>query len=242
MKVTVVIPAQNEEDCIEETVRSVALKLESENIPFTVLVVNDNSTDRTGGICDRLAAEHAWMRTVHRRHTPGIGRAIAEGLDHVESDAAVIMMADQSDSPDDLVTYARKLEEGYDCVFGSRWMKGGCVEDYPMVKRVCNRLGNHLIRLLFWMKYDDTTNAFKAYRRHVIDGVRPILSYHFNILAELPLKAIVRGYTYAVVPIAWKNRKTGVAKLKIKEMGSRYMFIILYVLLEKLLSRQDYHR
>ncbi len=243
MKLSVVIPARNEEGCIQQTVTVTADKLISEGIPFEIIVVDDNSTDTMPALCDQMAAEHDWFRAIHRKELPGVGRTIAEGLRSFSGDVVAIMMADGSDSEDDLVTYYRIMEEkGCDCVFGSRWMKGGVVVDYPLHKRVINRLANHIIKLLFWIPYDDITNAFKVYKKEVIEGVRPLLSYHFNILAEIPLKAIVRGFSFEVTPISWKNRKTGVAKLKIKEMGSRYMFIVLYVLLEKWLSRQDYVR
>ena len=98
------------------------------------------------------------------------------------------------------------------------------------------------VRLGFNIPLNDTTNAFKAYRRTVLDGCRPFLAPHFNLTVEIPLKAIVRGYTYAITPISWRNRKHGVAKLKLKEMGSRYFFICAYVWLEKYFSRGDYKR
>ena len=111
-----------------------------------------------------------------------------------------------------------------------------------MHKLVINRIANWFIQLIFRMPYNDTTNAFKIYRREVIEGIQPILSQHFNLTVELPLKAIVRGYSYSVIPMRWYNRTTGVSKLKLKEMGSRYLFIVLYIWLEKHLSRGDYHR
>ncbi len=154
----------------------------------------------------------------------------------------MIVMADGSDSPADMVTYWHKLHEGYDCVFGSRFIRSGAVYDYPTHKLILNRLANTFIRVLFAMEFNDTTNAFKCFRREVIAGIGPIMSYHFNLTVELPLKAIVRGYSYAVTPISWRNRKIGESKLKIREMGSRYLFIVLYCLLEKLLSRGDYRR
>jgi len=157
-------------------------------------------------------------------------------------DAVVIMMADESDDCRDVVRYWEKLNEGYDCVFGSRFMKGGGTIDYPPIKLFLNRTANAFVRFMFRHGLNDTTNAFKAYRKEVIDGIRPILSPHFNITVELPLKAIVRGYSFAVVPITWRNRRHGVAKLKIKEMGSRYLFICLYVWLEKYFSRGDFHK
>jgi len=105
-----------------------------------------------------------------------------------------------------------------------------------------NRMANFFIRILFRIRLNDTTNAFKAYRKTVLDGGRPYLSPHFNLTVELPLKAIVRGYSWTVVPITWRNRRSGIAKLKIKEMGSRYLFICLYLWLEKYFSRGDYKR
>ena len=121
-------------------------------------------------------------------------------------------------------------------------MRGGRVEDYPRLKLLVNRAANLFIKILFAISLNDTTNAFKAYRRTVIEGCRPFLAPHFNLTVELPLKAIVRGYSWTVTPISWKNRKFGVAKLKIKEMGSRYFFICMYVWLEKYFSRGDYKK
>jgi dolichol-phosphate mannosyltransferase len=152
------------------------------------------------------------------------------------------MMADLSDSPRDLVLYYRVLEQGYDCAFGTRFGNGGHTHDYPRVKLALNRLANAGIRFLFQHGYNDTTNAFKAYRREVIDQIQPLLSNHFNLTVEMPLKAIVRGFNFAVVPVGWTNRRHGVSKLHLQEMGSRYAFIVLYVWLEHHLSRGDYRR
>jgi dolichol-phosphate mannosyltransferase len=192
--------------------------------------------EREGG------TRHRILHCVQNPGPHGFGRAITLGLDSMTGDAAVIMMADESDDCRDVVRYWEKLNEGYDCVFGSRFMKGGGTIDYPQIKLFMNRLANAFVRFLFRHGLNDTTNAFKAYRKEVIDGIRPILSPHFNITVELPLKAIVRGYNFTVIPITWRNRRHGVAKLKIKEMGSRYLFIVLYVWLEKYFSRGDYSR
>jgi dolichol-phosphate mannosyltransferase len=136
----------------------------------------------------------------------------------------------------------RRLLQGPDCVFGSRFIHGSRVYDYPIHKLVLNRLANWFIKALFGVPFNDFTNAFKLYRREVIVGLQPLISPHFNLTVEMPLKAITRGFSFAVVPISWTNRKTGISKLKIREMGSRYLFIVLYVWLEKHLARGDYHR
>jgi dolichol-phosphate mannosyltransferase len=160
----------------------------------------------------------------------------------MKGDAAAIMMADESDDCRDVARYWIKLNEGYDCVFGSRFIKGGGTIDYPPIKWVVNRLANFYIRMLFRHGLNDTTNAFKAYRKTCLDGLRPFLSPHFNLTVEIPLKAIIRGYSFAVIPITWRNRRHGIAKLKIREMGSRYLFIVLYLWLEKYFSRGDYKK
>ncbi len=239
---SVVIPAHNEEGRIEATVRAFAAALDAASIPFEILVVNDNSRDRTEAILERLAAEIPGVRYINNAPPNGFGFAVRAGLAAFRGEAVAIVMADQSDLPEDLVRFYRTLQEGYDCVFGTRWSRGGHVVDYPWLKRVLNRAGNTFIQALFLIRYNDVTNAFKLYRRSVIAGVQPLLAYHFNLTVELPLKAIVRGYRYAVVPNGWLNRTDGVSKFKVREMGSRYLFIILYCYLEKRLSGKDYAR
>ena len=239
---SIVIPARNEEGAIPSTLSHLHLELSLRGIPHEVIVVDDGSTDRTWEVLSKAAAEIPEVRPVMNRGLNGFGRAIQLGLSQMRGDAVVIMMADESDDCRDVVRYWNTLNEGYDCVFGSRFLRGGGVIDYPWVKLVLNRVFNFFIRVLFRVKLNDTTNAFKAYRRSVIQGISPILSQHFNLTVELPLKAIVRGYSWKVIPITWKNRRFGVAKLQISEMGSRYLFICLYVWLEKMLSRGDYRK
>jgi dolichol-phosphate mannosyltransferase len=242
MKLSVVIPAHNEVESIDATVEAVTSELRTEEIPYEVLVVDDHSTDGTAEAVRAIAEHDPGVRCVRSPLSPGFGQAVRAGLDEFTGDAVAIVMADLSDSPKDLVRYYRVLQEGFDCAFGSRFVRGGEVHDYPKVKLILNRLVNLGIRVLFRHGYNDTTNAFKAYRREVIEHIQPLLSNHFNLTVEMPLKAIVRGHSYAIVPISWSNRAYGVSKLKLQEMGSRYLFIVLYVFLEHHLSRGDYHR
>lgn len=242
MKFSVIMPAHNEVECVRTTVERLYRTLMINGVQFEIVVINDHSSDGTERVLEELTQELPGVRWVNNPRAGGFGRAIQAGLEAFEGDAVCIVMADASDDPEDVVRYYRKLQEGYECAFGSRFMRKSRVVDYPRHKLILNRLANWFIKVLFHLNYNDTTNAFKCYRREVIAGVQPILSPHFNITVELPLKAMVRGYTYAVLPISWYNRAAGVSKLKIKEMGSRYLFIVLYVWLEKKLSRGDYLR
>ncbi|MDQ3545550.1 MAG: glycosyltransferase family 2 protein [Verrucomicrobiota bacterium] len=239
---SVVIPAKDEEGCIASTVQHLHVELHLRSVPHEIVVVDDGSADRTWEILQEQSATLPELRPIQNKGENGFGRAVQVGLEGARGDAVVLMMADESDDCRDVVRYWEKLNEGFDCVFGSRFTKGGGVIDYPPVKMLLNRLANFFLRVLFRHSLNDTTNAFKAYRKTVIEGLQPLISPHFNITVELPLKAIVRGYSWAVIPITWRNRRTGQAKLKIKEMGSRYLFIVLYIWLEKYLSRGDYRR
>lgn len=242
MRLSVVIPAYNEEGSIASTVSAITERLGDAEIEYEILVVDDGSVDATARIVGDLAGSDPHVRCVPSPYRNGFGLAVRAGLESFTGDAVAIMMADGSDSPDDLVAYHRLLGAGYDCAFGSRFVRGGHAHGYPRAKLVVNRVVNLAIRLLFGHGYDDTTNAFKAYRREVIDNIQPLLSHHFNLTVEIPLKAVVRGHSYAIVPISWCDRTSGESKLRLQEMGSRYLFIVLYVFFEHHLSRGDYLR
>ncbi|MEO7769120.1 MAG: glycosyltransferase family 2 protein [Ferruginibacter sp.] len=244
MKLSVLIPAYNEALNLPDTISSFYSALNNNNIDHELLVVNDNSSDDTETVIKTLQQTIPTLRTiVNPPPYNGFGLAIRKGLENFSGDCVAIVMADMSDSPEDLVRFYKVFtEQKVDCVFGNRFIKGGKVVDYPKKKLFLNRIVNNMIGFVFKIKYDDFTNAFKLYSKHTIEGLHPLLSPHFNLTVELSLKAIVRGYSYAVVPNSWKNRKYGVSNLKIREMGSRYFFIVLYCLIEKYFSKGDFEK
>jgi dolichol-phosphate mannosyltransferase len=239
---SVVIPARDESDSIADTVREVVATLSAAGIGHEVLVVDDSSDDGTATVVEELGRELPTVQLMRSPYRPGFGLAVRAGLAGYTGDAVAIFMADGSDDARDLVAYQRALLEGFECAFGSRFVPGGEVHDYPKLKLIINRVVNQTVQLLFAHGYDDTTNACKAYRREVIDSIQPLISNHFNLTLEMPLKAIVRGHSFAVMPISWRNRMRGKSKLGLREMGSRYLFSVLYVFLEHHLTRGDYRR
>ncbi|MHC1776984.1 MAG: glycosyltransferase family 2 protein [Lentimicrobium sp.] len=240
---SIIIPAYNEAESITDTIKGIHEELVKENILHEILVINDNSRDRTLEVLDNLSKDIKTLRILTNHGPNGFGYAIRKGLESFNGNVVAIMMADLSDSPKDLVKYYRTLNhKKVDAVFGSRFIKGGETVNYPFFKKIINRMANTIIRLSFRIKYNDTTNAFKMYRKETIDGLKPFLAPHFNLTIELPLKVIIRGYSYSVIPISWQNRKYGKSNLKIREMGSRYFFILLYCLIEKYFSRGDFRK
>ncbi len=239
LRYTVLIPAYNEEKNITPTLRDLAAELRAEGIPFELLVVNDNSADDTPRVVEDLRAEIPEIHLVHNTPPGGLGRAIRCGLRHFEGDLVAIVMADSSDSPKDVVRCYRKIEEGYDCCFGSRFRKESRVTQYPPVKLVVNRVVNRMMQFMFLTKHNDLTNAFKVYRRHVIESISPLQAAHFNITIEMSLSCIIRRYKIADIPITWSGRTWGQSNLRLRAMGRRYLCTLLMIWFERLLIIDD---
>jgi len=213
--------------------------LDAQRIPFEIIVVDDNSVDRTRLVARELAAKRAEIRVLTRTGLPGFGRAIRAGLSTASGDVVVIVMADRSDDPRDVVRYYRTLEEGYDCVFGSRFRRGSIVENYPPMKWLANRIVNKAIQVLFWTRFNDLTNSFKGFRREVLLECGPFSASHFNITIELSLSALIRRYRIAEIPVNWYGRTWGASNLRLTEMGRRYLSVLLRMFFEKLLVSDD---
>jgi len=239
MKLSVVIPAHDEVSSIGPCLDQLTRTLREERLPYEIVVVDDGSRDGTGEAVRARAEVDPAIRCIRRPPPAGFGRAVRAGLAAVTGDVVVIYMADLSDHPEDVVAYYRKIGEGYDCVFGSRFVRGGSVEHYPLAKLVVNRMVNRLIQLMFWAPFNDLTNAFKAYRADVIRECGPYSASHFNITIEMSLGALIRGYEIAQVPIRWSGRTWGSSHLRMREMGRRYLCVLLKTFFEKVLISDD---
>jgi dolichol-phosphate mannosyltransferase len=239
MKLSVVIPAYNEEHNLSETLDGLLDALRRAGIEFEILVVNDNSYDNTRQlVLDRMRVDPE-IALVNNIPPGGFGRAIRVGLQHFTGDAVAIVMADHSDDPEDVVRCYRKLCEGYDCVFGSRFRPGSKVTTYPRGKLMVNRVVNKLLQIMFLTPCNDLTNAFKVYTRPAVENLGALQACHFNITIELSLSCVIRRYYIAEVPISWYGRTWGVSNLKLSQMGRRYLATLLKIWCERLLIADD---
>jgi dolichol-phosphate mannosyltransferase len=227
---SVVIPAYNEAQTLGRSIQELTEALNSAGFEYELLVVNDGSSDGTEQKLIELETVYPALRHVNNEHKHGFGHAVRCGLSQYRGEAVAVVMADNSDSPQDLIAYYRMLQEGYQCAFGSRFVPGARVENYPRLKRMLNRLGNWLIGLLFRQRYGDFTNPFKCYRRSVIDGMQPLVSGQFNLAIEMSVKAVAQGATYAVIPTSWRNRDAGLSKFKVVSQSYLYLLTLFYCL------------
>lgn len=223
-KVSLIVPAHNEEENLEALTMALSEKLSNAGFSYEIVIVNDNSTDDTGRIAEELSYRFQNIRVIHRKPPNGIGRALKDGFKNAQGEILIPVMADLSDEPGDIIKLVEKTSD-YDVVYGSRFMDGGKAENYPFIKMLMNRSFNTLVKILFRIKERDITNAFKAYRKDVIEniGIENLESEHFDILIELPLKAKTFGSRSIEVPVSWRGRKKGISKLSLAKMGPLYL-------------------
>ena len=233
IKLSIIIPCKNEESNINNTIKKIKRYLI--NYKFEILIIDDYSIDKTAKIVRLISKNNKFVK-YHFNKIKGLGGAINLGIKKSKGEFVCVFMADQSDDPRDLIKYLKKIEQSdYDAVFGSRFIQKSKVVNYPFIKLFLNRIFNNLIQILFLTNYNDTTNAFKLYKKKILLELQPIISENFNIFLEIPLKIISRKYKFAVIPIAWTNRKKGMSSFNIKELGSKYLFTLIYVFIEKIL-------
>ena len=230
---SIIIPIRNESLNLQNLRDT--LTNEIKNLNYEIILINDFSDDDTYEIGMKIAKEESRFK-IFNNDIKGLGSAINLGITMSSGDYIAIMMADLSDDIEDLNNYYKIIrEKKLDAIFGSRFIKGSKIRNYPKKKLILNRIFNYMVKLLFWCEYNDFTNAFKIYKKNSLEKCRPFVSENFNIFLELPLKIISRGFNFEVIPIKWTTRKIGQSKFRINELGSKYLFTLLYCFLEKIL-------
>ncbi len=235
MSLSIIIPIYNEVKQLNYTIKKLqTLKKKIHN--YELIFIDDLSNDGSYKKLTTFKKKYSQIK-IYKNIKKGLGGAIKLGIEKSKKKYVCIFMCDLSDDVNDIQKYYKimKSNQNLDAVFGSRFVKNSKVKNYPYFKLIINRVANNIIRLLFFSKYNDFTNAFKIYKKTVLLKLFPIVSENFNVFLELPLKIITRKLNYKIVSINWNGRKIGVSKFKIKEVGSKYIFTLLYCFLEKIL-------
>ena len=236
MSLSIIIPCHDEENVISNTLAQISDSLK--NIKYEIVLINDFSSDQTYNKFIELS--QIYKNLIYKNNIQqGLGGAIITGINASNFEYVCIFMADMSDSMEDLKKYYSLIQlKKLDAVFGSRFIKGSKIINYPKTKLILNRIFNYITKFLFLSDYNDFTNAFKIYKKETLLKLFPIVSENFNVFLELPLKIISRGYSYEIISINWTNRKKGLSKFNTKELTSKYIFTLIYCFLEKNLLKK----
>ena len=236
MKLSIIFPVKNEAKGISKTLDLICSSINE--IDYEIIIVNDYSDDDTSDIIRKKKDSYDQIKLFNNAKK-GLGGAINLGIEKSVGEAVCIMMADLSDDIEDLKKYYQLIQsKDVDAIFGSRFIKGSNVSDYPIKKLFLNRIFNYITKFIFLSDYNDFTNAFKIYKKNSLIKTMPLISEDFNIFLEIPLKIISRKMNYKIVPISWKNRREGKAKFNMKELRSKYLFTLIYCFLEKILLKK----
>jgi dolichol-phosphate mannosyltransferase len=214
-----ILPTYNEAENVQALVAAAAEVLASAAPDgFRVLVVDDGSPDGTGRIADEIAAGHEWMQVLHRSEKNGIGPAYLAGFRHALDHGAGYVMemdSDFSHDPADLARLLAAVRDGAGLALGSRYVPGGGVSDWGLLRRVISEGGSTYARLVLGLQVRDLTGGFKCFRRDVLeaihfDGVRS-QGYAFQV--ELTYRAVQAGFEVVEVPIVFRDRQQGTSKM-----------------------------
>ena len=237
MSLSIVIPVYNEDKQLHNTVKKIN-KISKRIKDYEIVFIDDFSTDNTKQIMKKSIRSNKKIK-YYKNIKKGLGSAIGLGINKSTKKFVCIFMCDNSDDLSDLMEYYKIINKNnLDAVLGSRFLKNSRITNYPILKMVLNRIFNYIVKIIFLSNYNDFTNAFKIYKKKTLKELMPIVSDHFNVFLELPLKIIIRKYKYKIIPISWKGRKIGVSKFKISELGSMYIFTLLYCFIEKILLKK----
>ena len=238
MKLSIIVPHYNEEKNINDFYYDFSEKNSLDD--YEIIFVDDYSNDNSKELYKSLLLKDKNIRFIKNTFNKGLGGAIRTGILATTGEFVTIMMCDSSDSVEDLNNYYHQIKtENYDAIFGSRFQKDSIIKNYPLKKLILNRVFNNFVKLVFWSDYNDFTNAFKIYKKKTLENVFPLVSESFNIFLEIPLKVISRNFRYKIISINWTDKRIGKSNFKIKELGSKYFFTLLYCWLEKILIIKD---
>jgi len=233
MKISIILPARNE----EENISRIVPKLLKTRFLNEIIIVNDNSTDRTKDVALRLIKKYGRkVKLINRKKPNGVGYAMRDGIKavSVSSDWILTMDSDFLDNVKDIQKFIVKAEEGYDGVIGSRFLKKHSLINYPLTKVIANRMYHFLLRYILGVKQKDITNNFKLYKKEIFNSIS-LKSGNFAVNAETGLLPIVQGYNLTEVPVIWKQRDFGTSKFVVLKLAPSYLKVFFRVLKRRLL-------
>lgn len=229
MKINLVIPAHNEEDIIAKTINSIEEELK---LDYGIILVNDHSTDRTAAIARELMDRYKNIKLVDNDAARGFASALKKGFEACDADFIIPVMADLCDDPRTIYQMYAKLQEGFDIVTGSRYMKGGGKVSGPMIQSFFSRLVGCSLKYFIRIPTFDVSNSFKCYRKEILKAI-DIKSRGFEISMEVTLKAYFSGAKITEVPTVWRGRMMGKSKFYLIKAAPPYIKLYFWAIIRK---------
>lgn len=230
MKLSIIVPAYNEQDNIVDAIKKIE---DSVHIEHELIIVNDHSSDDTANLVKGLLGTYPNIMLVENLSDKGFANALKTGFANVKADLAVPVMADLCD---DLATIEKmlvKINEGYDVVCGTRYIEGGLRFGGSKFKGFLSRQAGVSLRCLLGIPTSDITNAFKMYKKAVINSIN-IKSSGFEVSMEIPLKAFYLGFKITEVPTVWNERTKGKSSFKILKLLPNYIKLYIWALIKRI--------
>jgi len=231
MKISIIVPAHNEEDNIVNLVRRVEDELP--DLDYELVIVDDHSTDNTRKLIEELSSKYGNIRLVENKLSGSFANAIRAGFNNINTEVAIPVMADLCDDLGTIRQMAKKIAEGYDIVCGCRYTKGGSRIGGSCLKAFFSSFVGCSLYFLLGLPTHDIANAFKMYRKKVLDSV-DIKAKSFEISMEIPLKAYYLGFKITEVPTVWRERTKGKSSFKMFKLFPNYFGLYAWAIFKRL--------
>ena len=236
MRMSIVVPAHNEEDNIIEVIDRIEHYLDIQSLDCELVVVNDHSTDATAELVSKMSNQYINIRLIENKLDKGFANALKTGFNNTLGDVVVPIMGDLCDDLSAIEIMFQKINEGYDVVCGSRYTKGGARLGGSKIKGFFSCFVGVSLHYLLGLPTRDIGNAFKMYRKKVIDGI-DIKSKGFEISMEIPLKAHYLGFKITEVPTVWRERTKGKSNFRIFKLLPSYLKLYIWAIFKLVYTR-----
>lgn len=218
--INIVIPVYNEGENIRSSLAEIEDKVKT---PHKIFIIYDFDEDNTLPVIKERTDANQSIVLLKNKYRRGVLHAIKTGFEAVDEGVVLVTMADLSDDLNKVDEMFKKINEGYDIVCGSRYMKGGEQRGGPRLKRLLSRTAGISLHFLTGLPTHDVTNSFKMYTKKVLNDIKIESHGGFEIGMEIVIKAFKRGYRITEVPCCWRDRERGKTRFRFWKWLPKYM-------------------
>lgn len=235
----ILIPVYNEAENVEKLFFEINRKVST---PHKIVIIYDSNEDNTLPVVRNIMREQNNIKLIKNKYGRGVLNAIKTGFETINNGVVLVVMADLSDDLNKIDSMFRKINEGYDIVCGSRYMKGGKQIGGPRIKKFLSKLAGISLHYLSGIPTHDVTNSFKMYSKEVLKDIKIESKGGFELGMEIVVKAFLKGYRITEVPTIWRDREGGESKFKLWKWLPKYIYWYLFAIINVIkIGLKNYH-